>query len=76
MSYRKTQGTRQLKGKVLKMKKFEDFCTEHNRSGDSIKITALSWESGNPRLTDDLCIFKYVYGRYRSKLISTKQHQQ
>ena len=31
---------------------------------------------GNPRLTDDPCIFKSIYGKYRSKSIATNQHQQ
>ena len=50
--------------------------TEPDRSGDTIKITALSGEPGNPRLTDDPCILKSVCGKYRSKSISSNQHQQ
>ena len=40
------------------------------------EITAKSQpEPGKPTLTDDPCIFKDVYGRYRSKPIPVKQHQ-
>ena len=49
---------------------------EPNRSVDTIKIAALSRQPGNPRLTDNPCILKNVYGKYRSKSISTNQHQQ
>ena len=49
---------------------------EPDRRGDTIKITALSREQGNPRLTGDPCIFKSIYGKYISKLISTNYHQQ
>ena len=37
---------------------------EPDRSGNIIKITALSREPGNPRFTDDPCIFKNIYGKY------------
>ena len=47
-----------------------------HRSDNTIKITVLSRQPGNTRLTDDLCISKSVYGRDRSKSISIKQHQQ
>ena len=47
-----------------------------HRSGNTIKIAALSRQPGNTRLTDNLCISKSVYGRDRSKSISIKQHQQ
>ena len=47
-----------------------------DRSGDTIKITTLSREPGNPRLTYNPCIFKNIYGKYRSKSVSTNQHQQ
>ena len=50
--------------------------TETDSSGDTNKIRALSREIGSPRLTDSTYIFKNVYGRYRSKPISIKQHQQ
>ena len=49
---------------------------EPDRRGDTIKITALSREQGNPRLTGDPCIFNSIYGKYISKLISTNYHQQ
>ena len=49
---------------------------EPGRSADIITITVLSREPGNPRLTDDPWIFKKVYWKYRSKSISTNQHQQ
>ena len=49
---------------------------EPDRGGNTIKLTALFKNLENPRLTDDPCIFKNVYRRYRSKLFSTKQHQQ
>ena len=35
---------------------------ESNRNGDTIKITDLSKEPDNPRLTDDPCILKKVMG--------------
>ena len=38
---------------------------ESDRSGDTIKMTDLFREPDNPRLTDDPCIFKKSYGKYR-----------
>ena len=38
-----------------------------DRSGNTIKITALSRELGNPRLTGDSCIFKNVYGKFQNQ---------
>ena len=39
---------------------------EPDRCGDTVTITALSREPDSPRLSDNLCIFKKVYGKYRS----------
>ena len=49
-----------------------------DRSGDTIKITALCRELGNPRLAVYINpgIFKNFYEKYRSNSVSNNQHQQ
>ena len=43
------------------------------QTGAPGRMSSIGWEPGNPRLTDDRCIFKNFYEKYRSKSVSTNQ---